>query len=258
MIAVISDIHSNLAALQAVLEDIRSREIERIICLGDLVGYGPQPRECVALIKGLGLTIMGNHDEAIFHSHKTEAFNLRAEMAIEWTRDELSREGTQDEIAQRFEFLRTLPVTEERTMEGTPLLFVHGSPRKPLREYIFPRDVQNKEKMREIFSLIRGLCFVGHSHVPGIYTESLTYTHPSELELLKIYHFEDKQRSIINVGSVGQPRDNDPRACYVTLTDEGDAVVFRRVRYDVEKTRKLIHDAAGLDNSLGDRLLEGR
>ena len=258
MIAIISDIHSNLAALQAVIEDIRSREIERIICLGDLVGYGPQPRECVALIKGLGLTIMGNHDEAIFHSHKTEAFNLRAEMAIEWTRDELSKEGTQDEIAQRFEFLRTLPVTEERTMEGTPLLFVHGSPRKPLREYIFPRDVRNTDKMREIFSQFQRLCFVGHSHVPGIYTEDLTYTHPADLELLKIFHFDEDQKAVVNVGSVGQPRDSDPRACYVTLTDDAEAVVFRRVKYDIEKTRERIYRIPGLDNSLGDRLLEGR
>lgn len=258
MIAIISDIHSNLAALEAVIEDIQSRNIERVLCLGDVVGYGPQPRECVALCRKLGLTIMGNHDEAIFHSHKTEQFNLRAEMAIEWTREQLSKEGTQQEVAERFDFLRGLPVTEERSIDGVPLLFVHGSPRKPLREYIFPRDIENTEKMREIFSLIRGLCFVGHSHVPGIYTEDLTYTHPSQLELLKIYHFEERQKAVINVGSVGQPRDNDPRACYVTLTDEADAVVFRRVRYDVEKTRKLIHETPGLDNSLGDRLVEGR
>jgi predicted phosphodiesterase len=258
VIAIISDIHSNLAAFEAVIEDIRSRHVDRVLCLGDVVGYGPQPRECVALDRKLGVTIMGNHDEAILHSHKTEQFNLRAEMAIEWTREQLSTQGTQEEVAERFDFLRSLPEMEDRTVDGVPLLFVHGSPRKPLREYVFPRDVQNKEKMREIFSLIRGLCFVGHSHVPGIYTEDLRYTHPSELELLKIYHFEEKQKAVVNVGSVGQPRDNDSRACYVTLTDEADAVVFRRVRYDVEKTRKLIYATTGLDNSLGDRLLEGR
>jgi len=258
VIAIISDIHSNLAALEAVLADIRSRDVERIICLGDIVGYGPQPRECVAAVRQLGLTIMGNHDEAIFHSAKTDQFNLRAEMAIEWTREQLSLEGSEEEVKARFEFLRNLPMTEERAIGSVPLLYVHGSPRKPLREYIFPRDIQNVEKMREIFTLIRGLCFVGHSHVPGIYTEDLTYVHPSELELLRIYHFEERQKAIINVGSVGQPRDNDPRACYVTLTDEADAVVFRRVRYDVEKTRRLIHSVPGLDNSLGDRLLEGR
>jgi len=258
VIAIISDIHSNLPALEAVLEDIQARHIDRILCLGDIVGYGPNPRECVARATRFALTTMGNHDEAVFHSHKTEEFNLRAEMALEWTRDELSRDGSEAQVAGRFQYLRDLPVTDEREIDGVPVLLVHGSPRRPLREYIFPRDVRNQEKMREIFSRFRQLCFVGHSHVPGIYCEDLTYIHPSELEFLKIYHFDDGQKAIINVGSVGQPRDNDPRACYVTLTDEADAIVFRRVDYDVEKTRNLIYQAPGLDNSLGDRLLEGR
>jgi predicted phosphodiesterase len=258
VIAIVSDIHSNLAALEAVLEDIRSRNIERVLCLGDIVGYGPNPRECVARCNEFEVTIMGNHDEAIFHSRKADEFNLRAEMALEWTRDELAGGGTEDEVAQRFTFLRDLPVSHELTIDEAPVLLVHGSPRRPLREYIFPRDVRNQDKMREIFSRFPGLCFVGHSHVPGIYTDELNYIHPTELELLRIYHFDEGQKAIVNVGSVGQPRDSDPRACYVTLTDQADAVVFRRVKYDVEKTRDLIHRATGLDNSLGDRLLEGR
>jgi len=258
VIAIVSDIHSNLAALEAVLHDVRSRNIERVLCLGDIVGYGPNPRECVDLCRRFELTLMGNHDEAVFHSRKTDEFNLRAEMALEWTRDELSRGGTEDEIAGRFAMLRDLPVTKEIAIDEAPVLLVHGSPRRPLREYIFPRDVRNYDKMQEIFSRFQRLCFVGHSHVPGIYTQSLRYIHPTELELLRIYHFEDGQKAIVNVGSVGQPRDSDPRACYVTLTDEADAVVFRRVSYDIEKTRALIREAAGLDNSLGDRLLEGR
>ena len=258
MIAIISDIHSNLAALEAVLEDIHSKNIKQIICLGDSVGYGPDPRECVDLCRPSQATVMGNHDEAIFHSAKTDEFNLRAEMALEWTRAELARGGPENEVSQRFDFLRGLPLSEERTIDGTTILLVHGSPRRPLREYIFPRDIRNAEKMHEIFSRFGRLCFVGHSHVPGIYTEDLTYTHPADLELLKIYHFDDNQKAIVNVGSVGQPRDNDPRACYVTLTNEADAVVFRRVQYDVERTRELIHNTPGLDNSLGDRLLEGR
>ncbi|MFW6107125.1 MAG: metallophosphoesterase family protein [bacterium] len=257
MIALISDIHSNLAALDAVLEDIQSRNIEQVICLGDIVGYGPQPRECVEAVRECQLTIMGNHDEAIFHSRKTDEFNLRAEMAIEWTRDELTR-GSEQEVDARFQFLRNLGLNDQRDIDQVPVLFVHGSPRRPLREYIFPRDVRNREKMQDIFSRFPRLCFVGHSHVPGVYTEELVYTHPSELELLKIYHFDEQQKAVVNVGSVGQPRDSDPRACYVTLTDEADAVVFRRVRYDVEETRDLIYKTPGLDNSLGDRLIEGR
>jgi len=257
VIAIISDIHSNLAALEAVLEDIRSRDIGQILCLGDIVGYGPNPRECVDRCREFELTTMGNHDEAIFISQKTDEFNLRAEMALEWTRDELTR-GQEDDLTWRFQFLRDRPVSEERTIDEVPVLLVHGSPRRPLREYIFPRDIRNQQKMRDIFSRFPRLCFIGHSHVPGIYTEDLTYTHPSDLELLKIYHFDENQKSVVNVGSVGQPRDADPRACYVTLTDEADAVVFRRVKYDIEKTRELIYQAPGLENSLGDRLLEGR
>ena len=258
MIAIVSDIHSNLAALTAVLEDIRSRGIQRVICLGDLVGYGPQPRECVEAARDFALTIMGNHDEAIFQSKKTEEFNVRAEMAIDWTRDQLSREGSEAEIAERFRFLRDLPLRQEMTVDGVPLLLVHGSPRRPLREYIFPRDIHNHGKLEAIFELCPNLCFVGHSHVPGVYTQDLTYTHPNDLGLVPIYHFDEGQKVIVNVGSVGQPRDGDPRACYITLTDEADAVVFRRVDYDVAKTRELIRRSPGLDNSLGDRLLEGR
>jgi len=258
VIAIVSDIHSNLAALSAVLEDIQARNVERIFCLGDIVGYGPNPHDCVDLLREREVVVMGNHDEAILHSRKTEEFNLRAEMAIEWTRGELSRSGPEDEVTARFAFLRDLPDHRELSVDGVPVTLVHGSPRRPLREYIFPRDVRNQAKMRDIFSRIDNLCFVGHSHVPGIYTEELTYTHPSDLELLKIYHFDDDQKTIVNVGSVGQPRDSDPRACYCTLTDEADAVVFRRVKYDIEKTREQIYKVKGLDNSLGDRLVEGR
>ena len=258
MIAIISDIHSNLAALEAVVADIEARTIERVFCLGDIVGYGPNPHDCVDLLRRREVVIMGNHDEAILHSRKADEFNLRAEMAIEWTRDELAHSGSEDEVAERFGFLRNLPDNSELAIDGVPVCLVHGSPRRPLREYVFPRDVRNEAKMRDIFSRFERLCFIGHSHVPGIYTEDLAYTHPSDLELLKIYHFDDDQKTIVNVGSVGQPRDNDPRACYATLTDEADAVVFRRVKYDIEKTREQIYKIPGLDNSLGDRLVEGR
>ncbi|MFC1805622.1 metallophosphoesterase family protein [Planctomycetota bacterium] len=258
MIAIVSDIHSNLAALEAVIEDIEARSCERILCLGDVVGYGPNPSACVDLLRRCEIVTMGNHDEAIFHSRKTEEFNLRAEMALEWTRDELAKGANESEVEARFEFLRSGEESHQVEIDGMPVYLVHGSPRRPLREYIFPRDVRNREKMRAIFELIPHLCFVGHSHVPGIYSQDLVYTHPSDLEFLKIYHFDDDEKAIVNVGSVGQPRDSDPRACYVTLTDEADAVVFRRVKYDIERTREQIYRISGLDNSLGDRLVEGR
>ncbi|MBL7222296.1 MAG: metallophosphoesterase, partial [Candidatus Brocadiae bacterium] len=112
MIAIISDVHSNLAALEAVLEDIRARHVERVICLGDTVGYGPQPVECLERIRQFDAVLLGNHDEAIFHSHKTEEFNVRAELAVEWTRKQLSQ-GPEQESPGRLDFLRNLEPLKE-------------------------------------------------------------------------------------------------------------------------------------------------
>lgn len=251
MIAILSDVHSNLLALEAVLEDIRSRDIPRIVCLGDIIGYGPNPRECVDVVKEeVHLTILGNHDEAVLF--RARDFNVRAEMAVDWTREQLTStdESSPEEIQQRLDFLTNLdPIVHE---EG--LTFVHGSPRKPLREYLFPRDIRNRSKMMGIFSMVRKVCFVGHSHIPGVFTEDMTYTHPEEL--LKSIYLLDNEKVIVNVGSTGQPRDGDNRACYVTF--DGDSVVFRRVEYDVEGTAKMIYETNALDHSLGDRLKDGK
>jgi diadenosine tetraphosphatase ApaH/serine/threonine PP2A family protein phosphatase len=133
------------------------------------------------------------------------------------------------------------------------LLFVHGSARNPLNEYVFPEDVYNERKMEKIFSLIEHVCFQGHTHVPGIFTESLNFYTPEELGL---QYTLPAEKAMINVGSVGQPRDGDPRACYVVLED--GVVKFRRVDYDFEKTIKKIYDTPDLDNFLGDRLRLGR
>lgn len=248
MVAIISDIHSNFEALQAVLEDIHSRSIEKVYCLGDIIGYGPNPKECIDLAQKCQLTLMGNHDEAVIFEPKD--FNLRAEMAVQWTRGELTKNtADKDEAKRRWDFLTQLTEVHQ---EGSTL-FVHGSPRKPLREYVFPRDVNDKRKMADIFSRFPGVCFVGHTHVPGIFTEDCKYAHPSEL--FNIYIL-DSRKTLVNVGSVGQPRDGDRNACYVTF--DGDSVVFRRVPYDVDKTVGKIYAIPSLDDSLGDRLRDGR
>ncbi len=248
MIALISDIHSNLDAFEAVMEDIQKRNVEKIYCLGDIVGYGPNPKECLDLAIECDLTLMGNHDEAVLFGPKD--FNLRAEMAVEWTRKELT-DGTpdKDEGKKRWEFLKSLA----EIIEESDHMFVHGSPRKPLREYVFPRDVSDRKKISDIFSRIKNRCFVGHTHVPGIFTEDMRYAHPSEL--YNIYML-DSRKTLFNVGSVGQPRDGNPQSCYVTF--DGDSVVFRRVPYDVEKAVQKIYAIPALDDSLGDRLREGR
>jgi diadenosine tetraphosphatase ApaH/serine/threonine PP2A family protein phosphatase len=130
---------------------------------------------------------------------------------------------------------------------------VHGSARNPLNEYVFPEDIYNQRKMEKIFSLIEHHCFQGHTHVPGIFTQSMNFISPEEVNYT--YRLGD-EKTMVNVGSVGQPRDGDPRSCYVVLEDK--SLNFRRVPYDFEQTIKKIYDTPELDNFLGDRLREGR
>jgi len=245
--AIISDIHGNLEALRAVLEDIASKDIGDIVCLGDVVGYGPNPIECLEIAgRKFAACIRGNHEEATL-SEPVE-FNTKAEEAIRWTHDVIE----QLPPGQRSEILAFLTKLPDTIRDG--VVFVHGTPAQPTRDYLFPQDVRQKERMAAIFALVDTHCFVGHSHIPGVFTEG-GYQHPSEMLMEGIYML-DQGKSIINVGSVGQPRDKDPRACYCTY--DGDTVVFRRVRYDVRATVRKIYANRHLHNSLGDRLSEGR
>jgi diadenosine tetraphosphatase ApaH/serine/threonine PP2A family protein phosphatase len=243
--ALISDIHSNLEGLQAVLDDARSQGVEEIYCLGDVIGYGPNPRECIDLVMDCRICLLGNHDQgALFDP---EGFNTGAERAIFWTRDQLESPGADN--MRRCEFLGERP----RFHREDPFLFVHGSPRNPLNEYVFPEDIYNQRKMEKIFSLVDRYCFQGHTHVPGVFTESLSFHMPDQIGYQ--YHLGD-EKVMINIGSVGQPRDGDPRACYVLLDDH--EVRYRRVEYDVNTTVEKIYAIPELDNFLGDRLREGR
>ena len=133
------------------------------------------------------------------------------------------------------------------------MLYVHGSARNPLNEYVFPEDIYNQRKMEKLFSLVEQHCFQGHTHVPGVFTEGLRFFMPEEIG--SEYHLT-KEKTMTNVGSVGQPRDGDPRACYVVLEDE--FFRFRRVEYPIDKTANKIYETPELDNFLGDRLREGR
>jgi predicted phosphodiesterase len=246
--ALISDIHSNLEALQAVLQDIEKHNIQEVYCLGDIVGYGPNPRECVDLVMGCKVVLLGNHDQGAMFD--PEGFNPSAERAIFWTRAQLEIPG--DNRAQkekRWEFLAERP----RTYREEGLLFVHGSARNPLNEYVFPEDIYNQRKMEKIFALVERYCFQGHTHVPGIFTEDLQFHSPEDVE--HVYHL-DGRKTLCNVGSVGQPRDSDWRACYVLL--EGDTIRYRRVEYDIDTTVKKIYAIPDLENFLGDRLRDGR
>jgi diadenosine tetraphosphatase ApaH/serine/threonine PP2A family protein phosphatase len=246
--ALISDIHANLEGLRAVLDDVRRQDVAQILCLGDIIGYGPNPCECIDLVMSCDVCLLGNHDQgALFDP---EGFNSGAERAIFWTRDQLENpRGNPADNARRWDFLGELP----RIHRVDSFLFVHGSARNPLNEYVFPEDVYNPKKMEKIFSLIDRCCFQGHTHVPGIFTESGRFLSPEEIG--HEYEVGD-EKVMVNVGSVGQPRDGDPRSCYAIL--DGDRISFRRVEYPFEATIEKIYRIPELDNFLGDRLREGR
>jgi diadenosine tetraphosphatase ApaH/serine/threonine PP2A family protein phosphatase len=252
MKAIISDVHGNLAALEAVLRDMDGKDVEEVVCLGDIVGYGPQPVECFEKLKYLldGVhCVLGNHEEAV-SAGSAESFTSRARKAIEWTKAQmLGPEGSPIPEAQdRLSLLLDVPTIIDR--DGT--IYVHGSPRNHTREYITPRDVRNKTKMDAIFELFQTLCFVGHTHIAGVFTPD-GFSSPDDL--MNIY-LAGTEKAIVNVGSVGQPRDGDVRASYVTF--DGDTVIFRRVEYDINATVEKIYAVNDLDRSLGDRLKVGR
>ncbi|TWT42349.1 phosphodiesterase [Phycisphaerae bacterium RAS1] len=271
--AIISDIHSNLEALQAVLADIDRRKITEIVCLGDVLGYGPNPRECLDLVrKRTSLCLMGNHDHAVMFEPCN--FNLAAERACYWTRQLLEDERDEATRNERWQFLGDMKVRQRQR----DILYVHASPRRPINEYIFPEDVfTNPQKVLANFErLDTRLCFVGHTHQPGVFLDDPYFDPPHELPDSPYYEIEE-ERAIINVGSVGQPRDRDPRASYVVVhrteveEDESDddmvvaalscsvrQIEFVRVPYDIDATVKKILAEAALDDLLGTRLYEGR
>ena len=246
--AILSDIHGNLEALEAVLADVADQHVSEIICLGDIVGYGPNPLECIDQAMQFDACILGNHDQgALFDP---EGFSSGAEQAIFWTRQQLETvNGNAEKQQERWQFLATLP----RTLQKEDLLFVHGSPRNPLNEYVFPEDIHNQQKIQRIFSLVPQYCFQGHTHVPGVFTDDGQFHTPTELDMQ--YQLVE-QKVMVNVGSVGQPRDLIPDACYVVVDDE--QLEFHRVPYPIEVTAAKIYAIEPLDNFLGDRLQEGR
>ena len=279
--AVISDIHGNAEALRTVLADIERRGITRIICLGDIVGYGPEPLECVDLVRQkCQWSLMGNHDFGVLYEPTN--FNPGAESAAFWTREQFARETDEKLLADRYDFLGKLKVRIVETPPGftIPILAVHGSPRRPINEYIFPDDAINApDKMESIFDKVDHVCIVGHTHVPGVFTDEPDFYPPSELGETG-YKFREGEKAVINVGSVGQPRDMDPRASYAILygPDEGGEksgslpqngaapagapslgrVEFVRVPYNIDATANKIRSIAELSDWLGERLYDGR
>jgi predicted phosphodiesterase len=248
-IALISDIHANLEALEAVLRDIHHRGIKEIICLGDLVGYGPDPRKVIKIAKDFMLTLRGNHEDAVLFS--SYDFTPDAVKAIEWTRSELnSSRYPKEENHALWDFLGSL----KTSLRLEDVIYVHASPRNHTKEYIMPHDIYDRELMMEFFSMIPRLCFVGHTHIPGLFTEGCVFLPPKYFS--RRFRLERGKKYIINIGSVGQPRDGDAQACYVIF--EGDLVRYHRVPYNFKITMKKIKETQGIPARFADRLELGR
>ncbi|MBI1803317.1 MAG: metallophosphoesterase family protein [Ignavibacteriae bacterium] len=231
-IAIISDIHGNLEALETALHVIREEQADKIVCLGDIVGYGASPNECIDVIQSTtNHVLLGNHDEAAIHLEKTEYFNPYARIAAEWTHGALT--------AEKKIFIGQLPFTFD--LDG--IFFVHASPYEPEEwHYVLsPADAQFN------FSYFQEpLCFVGHSHVPGVFCEDI-WTR----------EVEHGKKFIVNVGSIGQPRDNDWRLSFGIFDTDGWTYRNIRCEYDVKKAADKIR-RAGLPKALAERLLVGR
>jgi len=253
-VALISDLHSNQEAMTRVLEDIQGQGIKDIYCLGDLVGYGPDPVFVVDKVMECKVSLMGNHDEAVLK--EAYGFNPVAKAAVTWTRNQLrpgilSGKGKKE----RWNFIQNLKLTHKE--DGA--LFVHGSPRDPTMEYVLRSDCLDltggvPEKIRDIFSRFDRVCFAGHTHDPGVITEESQFIHPKECN--HEFVFEPGKKYFVNLGSVGQPRDGDTRACYAIY--HGDKVTWRRVEYDYRTTMRKIFATSQLDSRAGDRLAHGR
>src|SRR2546423_8512712 len=249
MFAIVSEIHGNFEALGTVFSEIDKRGIEHVICLGDIVGYGPNPMECLDLVRTrCRAALMGNHDFAVFYEPYN--FNSGAESACFWTRSVFENDTDVPRRADRWKFIGNLPVR----VKTNEVVAVHASPRRPINEYIFPDDIYtNPGKFVSIFERFDKLCFVGHTHVPGVFLEGPDFYSPDELD----YRFElTDEKAIVNVGSVGQPRDRDPRSSFVVVTES--YVEFVRLPYDVETTVKKVEAVPGLGKFLGARAFGGR
>lgn len=247
-IAILSDIHGNLEALEAALRDVRQRNCDWMVCLGDIVGYGADPQRCVDLVRrevwrrdGTEMVVKGNHDDAASGGDDTY-FNREAQKAVRWTHDRLSETA--------LEWLANLPLVLNLSPE---ICLVHSSPEEP-EKWNYVVSVSDAYSAFQYFT--ERFCFIGHSHVP--FHVSMTgegaeiHVEPNEMVSAR-----DGFRYLSNVGSVGQPRDGDWRASYVLLDLENGSLERIRLEYDVDTAAEKIREA-GLPGFLADRLFRGR
>lgn len=239
-LAIIADIHSNLEALQAVVSSCKSKDIQEFLCVGDIVGYGTNPNECIEIIKDLKAeSICGNHEWAVLEKCDIKYFNKTAQHAVIWTRRNISSEG--------LEYLDNLDLI----FKNEDLILVHGSLNTP-DEFYYLTD---KLDAFDTFSLMdRNVCFIGHTHKPQIFDYKENSINVSSVQNLNI---DKEHKYIINVGSVGQPRDGIPDASYCIYDTDLNEIEIIRESYDVKKAQKKILDA-GLPAILAYRLSFGK
>ncbi len=236
-----SDVHANLEALKACIVDFRSEKLDKVYFLGDAVGYGPNPDECVKLIDEIAeVKLMGNHDYAALGLMETEYFNQYAAESMGWTKNSISEKTV--EIMSDFEL--TYVIGE--------ILLVHSSPREP-ENWHYILDMEDAEENFDFFT--EKICLLGHTHRPYIVykaeSENAILSNDTEVVI------EGEYRYLVNIGSVGQPRDGDPRSCYLIYDSDKGSIRLKRVQYDVKSTQKVMAKI-GLPEYLIDRLAVGR
>jgi diadenosine tetraphosphatase ApaH/serine/threonine PP2A family protein phosphatase len=235
---IISDIHGNLEALDAVLEVLDQAKVDRLFCLGDVVGYGADPGICIARLRDRKVpTVLGNHDAAAMGRMSVECFNPHARASVVWTRKQLTGEELRE--------LGDLPLV--RREEGFTL--VHATLHSPER---FGYILTNLDAYFSFQLMDHSLCFVGHSHVPIKFFQSTPLSYNTD----PVVRLDPAVKTIVNVGSVGQPRDRNPQACYAIWDSDEGSVRIERVDYDIDSAAQKIRDA-GLPAILADRLYEG-
>ncbi|TFH00387.1 MAG: metallophosphoesterase [Calditrichales bacterium] len=235
-VAIISDIHGNLEALNEILNYLAAHDIQKINCLGDIVGYGPNPNECVEILsEKCEKVVIGNHDHAAIGLTSTEYFNDFAKISTQWTSNNLTKENK--------EFLHGL----EFSYETENYFAVHSTPSTPtMWHYVLSEiDAQHEFKYFD-----RPICFIGHSHFPIVFNDQGGFSRAITVPL------EKDRKYIVNVGSVGQPRDGNPKTCFCIYHENDHTVEFVRLDYDIDKTRDKIIKA-GLPVFLADRLAKG-
>jgi len=235
MLALISDVHANYEALTAVLADIDREKVEKVVCLGDVVGYGPDPLPVVDLVRERAeICLEGNHDEALHRG--PIGFNIPAAQVIEWTVENMKPGFFSGlDLRRRWEYITSRPQTHRIGDD----FYVHGSPLDPTSGYILSQKIAfgPTSEFEEIFKATDRLIFCGHTHLPGVITDDFESHDAKKLENAWTW---EKGKAIVNVGSVGQPRDNDNRACYVLF--DGKKVTWRRVPYAFEQTQAKVLD----------------